>query len=225
MIVSTVRALKYHGSLESNDETEQLKIGVSNLDAHVSHLKKYEIPFVIALNQFDTDTKADISFMLEWAKANGYPVELATMFKDGSKGGIALAKRVVELCEVRSTINYTYELTDDLFTKTLKVAKRMYGANDVLYSKKALNKLTALNETYKDLQICIAKTPLSFSDDAKKRGLIHDFDLNIADVRLSRGAGFVVLLTKGIITMPGLPLEPNAKKMFIDDDGIMSGKI
>ncbi|MDY3195691.1 MAG: formate--tetrahydrofolate ligase [Paracholeplasma sp.] len=225
VVVSTIRALKYHGSLKETDPMNQLRLGVSNLEAHLAHLSCYELPLVVALNEFYNDTKEEIDFMMNHLKELGYPVVRVTSFKDGSIGAEQLANTVVELSKQTSQINHTYEKKDDLFQKAKKIASRMYGANDVVYSKKAQRKLSELNGTYKDFDVVVAKTPLSFSNDPKRRGLVHEFELMIEDVRVSRGAGFVVLLTKGIITMPGLPEEPNAKKMFMDDFGNISGKI
>lgn len=225
VVVATIRALKYHGSLKETDDLAMLKLGVSNLVSHLTHLSSYGIPLVVALNQFDTDTKKEVDFMLTYIKDLGYEIYPVTSFKEGSVGAISLAKGVVKVCEKESQINYTYDKNDDLYEKALKIARRMYGAKDITYSKKALRKLDELNQVYHELDVVVAKTPLSFSNDPKKRGLVDDFSLEIDDVRVSRGAGFVVLLTKGIITMPGLPQEPNAKKMFIDDFGKISGKI
>lgn len=225
VLVATLRALKYHGQDGSISELDSLKIGLSNLEKHIQNVKKFNIPYVIALNKFESDTMDELTFIQNWAKENNHPISLAEVFLKGSLGGIDLANKVVELSKTKQTLVRMYELEDSLFDKVKKVSTNVYGASDVIYSDKAKEKLEALSKSYNHYSICIAKTPLSFSNDPKKKGIPHKFDLKIDDVRISRGAGFIVLLTKGIITMPGLPLEPNASKMFIDDNGMISGKL
>ncbi|MBM7452992.1 formate--tetrahydrofolate ligase [Acholeplasma morum] len=225
VLVATLRALKYHGQDGTISELDSLKIGLSNLEKHIQNVKKFNIPYVIALNKFESDTMDELTFIQNWAKENNHPISLAEVFLKGSLGGIDLANKVVELSKTKQTLVRMYELEDSLFDKVKKVSTNVYGASDVIYSDKAKEKLEALSKSYNHYSICIAKTPLSFSNDPKKKGIPHKFDLKIDDVRISRGAGFIVLLTKGIITMPGLPLEPNASKMFIDDNGIISGKL
>lgn len=225
VLVATLRALKYHGQDGTISELDSLKIGLSNLEKHIQNVKKFNIPYVIALNKFESDTMDELTFIQNWAKENNHPISLAEVFLKGSLGGIDLANKVVELSKTKQTLVRMYELEDSLFDKVKKVSTNVYGASDVIYSDKAKEKLEALSKSYNHYPICIAKTPLSFSNNPKKKGIPHKFDLKIDDVRISRGAGFIVLLTKGIITMPGLPLEPNASKMFIDDYGIISGKL
>ena len=225
VLVATLRALKYHGQDGTISELDSLKIGLSNLEKHIQNVKKFNIPYVIALNKFESDTMDELTFIQNWAKENNHPISLAEVFLKGSLGGIDLANKVVELSKTKQTLVRMYELEDSLFDKVKKVSTNVYGASDVIYSDKAKEKLEALSKSYNHYPICIAKTPLSFSNDPKKKGIPHKFDLKIDDVRISRGAGFIVLLTKGIITMPGLPLEPNASKMFIDDNGMISGKL
>lgn len=225
VLVATLRALKYHGQDGTISELDSLKIGLSNLEKHIQNVKKFNIPYVIALNKFESDTTDELTFIQNWAKENNHPISLAEVFLKGSLGGIDLANKVVELSKTKQTLVRMYELEDSLFDKVKKVSTNVYGASDVIYSDKAKEKLEALSKSYNHYPICIAKTPLSFSNNPKKKGIPHKFDLKIDDVRISRGAGFIVLLTKGIITMPGLPLEPNASKMFIDDNGIISGKL
>jgi formate--tetrahydrofolate ligase len=225
VLVATLRALKYHGQDGTISELDSLKIGLSNLEKHIQNVKKFNIPYVIALNKFESDSMDELTFIQNWAKENNHPISLAEVFLKGSLGGIDLANKVVELSKTKQTLVRMYELEDSLFDKVKKVSTNVYGASDVIYSDKAKEKLEALSKSYNHYPICIAKTPLSFSNDPKKKGIPHKFNLKIDDVRISRGAGFIVLLTKGIITMPGLPLEPNASKMFIDDNGIISGKL
>lgn len=225
VLVATLRALKYHGMEEGFSDLQALKIGMANIEKHTSNLKKFNLPYVIALNKFENDSQEELDYLLNWAKENGHPISLAEVFLKGSKGGQDLAQKVVKLAEVKHEVKRLYDLSDDLFTKVTKIATNIYGATQVVYSPKAQRKLQALNELYHDYPVCVAKTPLSFSNDPKRKGMPHVFDLAIEDVRVSRGARFVVVLTKGIITMPGLPEVPNATKMFIDDLGNISGKL
>ena len=226
VLVSTIRALKYHGFIDQGkDEFEALKAGIINISKHALNLKKFNVPYVLVINNFESDTLEEINYLINWAKENNHPISFVNSFTKGSIGAVDIAEKIVALAEKPSELNRVYNLEDNLFLKVEKVAKTIYGANGVKYSKKALNKLTTLNERYSNLAICIAKTPLSFSHDPKERAAVSNFDLEISNVRLSRGAGFVVVLTKGIITMPGLPKKPNAEEIFIDEFGIISGKL
>ena len=226
VLVATIRALKFHGfESEEVSSLEALKLGVQNIARHTNNIKKFGIPYVIAINHFKDDTKEEIEYLINWAKENNHLISFVDSFIEGSKGAIDLATKVVGLSNQEKSFKRLYDLKDDLFAKVNKIATSIYGASGVSYSKQAKEKLDILNEKYHDLPICIAKTPLSFSNDAKKRGSIYAFELSISDARVSRGAGFVVALTKGIVTMPGLPEIPNAEKMFIDDDGNISGKL
>lgn len=225
VVVATLRALKYHGMVDGLSDLEALKIGIANLEKHTTNIKQFNLPYIIAINKFENDPQIELDWLLEWAKTNQHPISLAEVFLKGSVGGQDLAEQVVKLAEVKREVKRIYNLEDDLFSKVSKIATNIYGADTVIYSPKAQRKLKALNEQYADYPVCIAKTPLSFSNDPKRRGMPHQFDLAIEDVRISRGARFVVVLTKGIITMPGLPEIPNATKMFIDDLGNISGKL
>lgn len=226
VLVATIRALKFHGfESEEVSSLEALKLGVQNIARHTNNIKKFGIPYVIAINHFKDDTEEEIEYLINWAKENNHLISFVDSFIEGSKGAIDLATKVVGLSNQEKSFKRLYDLKDDLFAKVNKIATSIYGASGVSYSKQAKEKLDILNEKYHDLPICIAKTPLSFSNDAKKRGSIYAFELSISDARVSRGAGFVVVLTKGIVTMPGLPEIPNAEKMFIDDDGNISGKL
>jgi len=226
VLVSTIRALKYHGFIDQGkDEFEALKNGIINISKHALNLKKFNIPYVLVINTFESDTLEEINYLINWANENNHKISFVNSFKEGSIGAVDIAEKIVSLAEKPSKLNRVYNLEDNLFLKVEKVAKTIYGATGVKYSKKALNKLASLNEKYSDLAICIAKTPLSFSHNPKERAAASNFDLEISDVRLSRGAGFVVVLTKGIITMPGLPKKPNAEEIFIDEFGIIKGKL
>ncbi|MGI6360055.1 MAG: formate--tetrahydrofolate ligase [Acholeplasmatales bacterium] len=226
VIVATLRALRYHGfEDEGKNHIESLKEGLANITRHANNIKKFGIPYIIAINHFANDDKEEVDLLIKWAKENNHPVSFVDSFLEGSKGAIDLANKVVELAEKKTNFKYTYDLKDDLYTKVHKIATSIYGASSVKYSSEAKEKLDLLNKKYANMPVCIAKTPLSFSNMAKKRGSIYEFDLSISDARVSRGAGFVVVLTKGIITMPGLPEIPNAEKMFIDEKGKIKGRL
>ncbi|MDY0210669.1 MAG: formate--tetrahydrofolate ligase [Acholeplasma sp.] len=225
VLVATLRALKYHGQDGQQSELDALKIGLSNLEKHIENVKRFNVPYVIAVNKFESDSKEELEYLLDWASDKNHPISLAEVFLKGSEGGIDLANKIAEISKHKQPLKRMYELNDSLFEKVDKVAINVYGASKVVYSDKALAKLVAFNKAYGNLPICIAKTPLSFSNNPKKKGIPHVFDLKIEDVRISRGAGFIVVLTKGIITMPGLPEIPNASKMFVDDFGAISGKL
>lgn len=227
VIVATIRALKYHGfEDQGKDNIEALKDGLVNIERHVNNIKQYNVPYIIAINNFADDTKEEIETLLNWAHENNHPISFVDAFLNGAKGAVDLANKVVELTnKPKEKFKYLYDLKDDLYTKVKKIAVNMYGADDVIYSKEAKEILDHLNKDYHDLPVCIAKTPLSFSNSAKKRGSVYPFKLSISDARVSRGAGFVVVLTKGIITMPGLPRVPNAEKITINSNGTINERL
>lgn len=227
VIVATIRALKYHGfSEDGKEDIEALKIGLENIVKHVNNIKQYNVPYIIAINHFADDKEEEVKTLIEWAKLNNHPISFVDGYLKGSKGSQDLAEKIVLLTnKEKRKFNYLYNLKDDLFTKVKQIATKMYGANDVVYSKEAKAKLEELNKNYQNFPVCIAKTPLSFSNDVKKRGAVYPFDLVISDARVSRGAGFVVVLTKGIITMPGLPKVPNAEKITINPDGTINERL
>lgn len=228
VLVATIRALKYHGfsDTEGKDNIVALKEGLANITRHTNNIKKYNVPYIIAINHFADDTQEEIDTLIAWAEENGHPISFVDAFLKGSEGSLDFAEKVVALADLeKKPFNYIYDLEDDLFTKVKKIAINMYGASDVTYSDEAKAILEHLNEQYKDFPVCIAKTPLSFSNLPRKRGSVYEFDLAISDARVSRGAGFVVVLTKGIITMPGLPRVPNAEKITINADGTINERL
>lgn len=227
VVVATIRALKYHGfEDEGKDNIVALKEGLGNIERHLTNLQQYNVPYIIAINHFADDKEEEVNTLIEWANEKGHPISFVDGFLKGSLGSIDFAEKVVELAnKEKKPFEYIYDLEDDLFTKVKKIATKMYGATDVVYSKEAEEILKHLNKDYKHFPVCVAKTPLSFSNRAKKRGSIYEFDLAISDARVSRGAGFVVVLTKGIITMPGLPRIPNAEKITINPDGTINERL
>ncbi|MBQ8292634.1 MAG: formate--tetrahydrofolate ligase [Bacilli bacterium] len=223
VLVATIKALKYHGGVDAKEcklpNLEALKKGIVNLEKHIDTLQKFGLPFVIALNRFDTDTAEELSFMDEWSKENNYPLALSEVFAKGGAGGIELAEKVIATCEQENNFNYLYDLTDSVEDKIFKIASKVYGAKEVVYKKAALAKLEEIKKTnYKDFYICMAKTPLSLTDNAKIVGAPKDFTITVKEIRVSAGAKFLVCLTGAIMTMPGLPKVPLANKIDIDED-------
>lgn len=223
VLVATIKALKYHGGVDAKEcklpNLEALKKGIVNLEKHIDTLQKFGLPFVIALNRFDTDTDEELSFMDEWSKENNYPLALSEVFAKGGAGGVELAEKVIATCEQENNFNYLYDLTDSVEDKIFKIASKVYGAKEVVYKKAALAKLEEIKKTnYKDFYICMAKTPLSLTDNAKIVGAPKDFTITVKEIRVSAGAKFLVCLTGAIMTMPGLPKVPLANKIDIDED-------
>ena len=230
VIVATVRALKMHGGLAktelSAENIEALERGVPNLLRHVSNIKNvYKLPSVVAINRFPTDTDAEISFIIEKCKALGVNVVLSTVWAEGGKGGEALAREVVRLCEEeRGDFTFSYELGTTIEEKIEAIVKKIYGGDGISVlpaAKKQIAQLTALG--YGDLPVCMAKTQYSFSDDPTKLGAPDGFTVTVKNVKVSAGAGFIVVLTGDIMTMPGLPKSPAAERLDVDENGKITG--
>ena len=230
VVVATIRALKMHGGLSKTELSEEnldaLEKGIPNLLRHVSNIKNvYKLPCVVAVNRFPTDTDKEVDFIIEKCKELGVNVVLSTVWADGGKGGEALAKEVVRLCEEEKG-DFTYSYADELSLeeKINAVVTKVYGGKGVTIlpaAKKQLQTLTELG--FGKCPVCIAKTQYSFSDDPKKLGAPEDFTVTVRQVKVSAGAGFVVVLTGDIMTMPGLPKRPAAEKIDVDDNGVISG--
>ncbi len=223
VLVATIKALKYHGGVEAKEcqlpNLDALKRGIVNLEKHIDTLQTFGLPFVIALNRFETDTDEELSFMENWAIENNYSLALSEVFTKGGAGGIELAKKVIDTCEKENNFNYLYELTDPVEDKIFKIASKVYGAKEVVYKTAALTVLEEIKKTnYKDFYICMAKTPLSLTDNAKIVGAPKDFVITVKEIRVSAGAKFLVCLTGAIMTMPGLPKVPLANKIDIDEN-------
>ncbi len=230
VLVATVRALKMHGGLPKTDlateNLEALEAGIPNLLRHLSNIKNvYKLPCVVAINRFPTDTDAEIDFIIEKCRALGVNVVLSTVWAEGGLGGEALAHEVVRLCEKeQGDFTFAYKSSDSLETKIEKLVTKIYGGTGVEITTEArgeIERLTALG--FGDLPICVAKTQYSFSDDPQKLGAPEDFTVTIRKVKVSAGAGFVVVLTGAIMTMPGLPKVPAAEKIDVDTDGRIVG--
>ena len=231
VVVATVRALKMHGGLAKTElGTENLaalEAGLPNLMRHVSNITNvYKLPCVVAVNQFPTDTKAETDLVIEKCRAVGVNCVLSTVWANGGNGAVDLAKEVVRLCEEEdaSKFEFSYESELSLEEKINKLTRRIYGgngANITPAAKKQIDKLTELG--FGSLPICVAKTQYSFSDDPTKLGAPENFEITVKNVRVSAGAGFVVVLTGDIMTMPGLPKVPAAEKIDVDSNGKISG--
>ena len=230
VIVATVRALKMHGGLDKKELAEEdivaLEKGIPNLLRHVSNIKNvYGLPCVVAVNRFPTDTDAEIDFILKKTKELGVNTVLSTVWAEGGKGGEALAKEVVRLCEEeKGDFKFSYELDGSIEDKINAVVTKVYGGKGIVVmpaAKKQIKRLTELG--YDKLPVCIAKTQYSFSDDAKLLGAPEDFEVTVKNVKVSAGAGFVVAMTGDIMTMPGLGKVPSAENIDVDDNGVITG--
>ena len=230
VVVATVRALKMHGGLDkkslATEDLSALERGIPNLLKHVSNIKNvYKLPCVVAVNRFPTDTDKEIDFIIAKCKELGVNVVLSTVWADGGKGGEELAKEVVRLCEEEKG-DFTFSYTDDMSIeeKIEAVVKKIYGGDGVIFmpnTKKQIETLTALG--FDKCPICIAKTQYSLSDDPTKLGAPQGFKVTVKNVKVSAGAGFIVVLTGDIMTMPGLPKVPAAEKIDVDASGKITG--
>ena len=230
VMVATVRALKMHGGLAKNElsteNLEALEKGIPNLLRHVSNIKNvYKLPCVVAINRFPTDTDSEIEFIIQKCKQLGVNVVLSNVWAEGGKGGEELAKEVVRLCEEeKGSFTFSYDDEMTIEEKIEAVVKKIYGGSGIALTpiaKKQIARLTELG--FGGCPVCIAKTQYSFSDDPKKLGAPSDFTVTVRNVKMSAGAGFIVVLTGDIMTMPGLPKRPAAERIDVDDSGKISG--
>lgn len=229
VLVVTVRALKMHGGVPKNALSQEnvaaVVQGLPNLMRHARNIREvYGLPCVVAVNRFRTDTDEEVGAIVSACREKALSAVVATVWEDGGKGGEALAKEVVRLCEEKADFLYCYEDSLSVTEKIDAVVRRVYGGSGVVISpaaQKQIDRLTALG--FAELPVCIAKTQYSFSDDPKKLGAPEDFTVSVRDVRLSAGAGFIVALTGDVLTMPGLPRVPAAEGIDVTDDGVISG--
>ncbi len=229
VIVATIRALKMHGGLAktelNNEDLGALEKGLPNLLRHVSNIKNvYKLPSVVAVNRFPTDTDKEIELVINKCKELGVNVVLSTVWADGGKGGMALAEEVVKLCEEKNDFTFSYQDDETIESKIESVCKKVYGGDGVIFTDEAKKQIKKLNELgFDKVPVCIAKTQYSFSDDMTKLGAPTGFKITVRSLKVSAGAGFIVVLTGNIMTMPGLPKVPAAEKIDVDDKGVITG--
>lgn len=229
VLVATVRALKMHGGVPKTDlatpDVEAVKRGIVNLEKHIENIKQYGLPLVVAINAFAQDTPEELEAIRSHCAAHGVNVALSEVFAKGGEGGIELAKEVVALATSgRAGFKLLYGEELSLKEKIETIAKKIYGAVGVNYTKEANNALKDFEKMgYGHLPVCMAKTQYSFSDDPALLGRPEGFEITIKNCRIAAGAGFVVVLTGDIMTMPGLPKVPAAEKIDVSDDGVISG--
>lgn len=228
VVVATLRALKYNGGVPKADtakpNVEAVKAGLCNLAAHVENMKKYGVPVVVAINHFLTDSDEEVEVLENYCRENDVEFALSDVFAKGGEGGIELAHKVVKACEKPANFAPIYDVNLPIKEKIETIANTIYGADGVTYSSEANKAIAEIEKLGKDkLPICMAKTQYSLSDDATKLGRPTGFKINIRDVKLSAGAGFIVALSGAIMTMPGLGKEPAAYRIDIDADGNIHG--
>ena len=230
VIVATVRALKMHGGLPKDrlscEDLNALEKGIPNLLRHVSNIRNvYDLPCVVALNRFPTDTDNEIAFIIEKCRSLGVNAVLSDVWAQGGKGGEDLAREVVRLCdEEKGSFSFSYSSDDSLEEKINSVVRKIYGGKGAVFipaARKQLEKAEAMG--YGKMPVCIAKTQYSFSDDPTKLGAPSDFEITVKNLKISAGAGFVVVLTGDIMTMPGLPKSPAAERIDVDENGKITG--
>ena len=229
VLVATIRSTKMHGGvaldeLALGENLEAVREGFKNVRKHIENVQAYGLPVVVALNEFLTDTKEEQDLFMELCREMGVDCVLTSVWEHGSRSGIALAEKVVELCENNATFQPTYDMSATIQEKVETIAKNVYGATNVHYSDEALTQLKEFEKLgWNHLNVCIAKTPYSFSDNAKLKGRPTDFDITIRSFVPKLGAGFIVALTGTVLTMPGLPKVPAALGISVDDNGKIQG--
>ncbi len=229
VVVATVRALKMHGGVQKADLAQEnlaaLGAGLPNLLRHVRNMREvYGLPTVVALNRFPTDTDAEIALVMRECEKLGVQVALSTVWAEGGKGGEALARAVIDLCERGSDFRYCYDEKLPIRAKIAAIVKKVYGGDGVEYTPEAEEQISRLEELgFGKLPVCMAKTQYSFSDDAKKLGAPEHFTVTVRAAKVSAGAGFVVVFTGNILTMPGLPALPAAENIDVDENGVITG--
>ena len=229
VIVATVRALKMHGGMKKdelkNENLDALKVGFANLKRHIRNMEQYQLPVIVAINEFVTDTDNELTLLEHLCENQGIIAKRASVWADGAEGGVDLAKAVVRLID-RKEANYKplYRLEETIQEKTETIVKKIYGGNGVVFSKKAQKQIEEFTKNEWDkLPICMAKTQYSFSDDPSLLGAPEDFTITIREIIPKLGAGFLVALTGDVMTMPGLPKKPAALNMVVTNDGDVLG--
>ena len=228
VIVATIRALKMHGGVAKTELTQEnleaLKRGFANLEKQIENVRKFGVPVVVAINKFVSDTAAEVELVQGYCKTLGVESSLCEVWEKGGAGGEDLAHKVVAAAEQSSGFKFLYDEKDSIKNKITKIAKEIYGADNVVFAPKAAKEIKRLEELGMDKHpICMAKTQYSLSDNPNLLGRPTGFEITVKEIRLSAGAGFIVALTGDIMTMPGLPKIPSAEKIDIDENGVISG--
>ena len=229
VLVATVRALKYNGGIAkeelSAENMEALQRGIVNLEKHIENLQKYDVPIVVTLNSFVTDTPAEIEYVRCFCEERNCAFALSEVWEKGGEGGIELAQKILHTLDTKeSAFHVLYQPTISIKEKIRTVAQEIYGAKDVVYMSEAEKQLKRLEQLgFGEMPVCMAKTPYSLSDDPTRLGRPTDFDITIREVYVSAGAGFIVVLTGAVMTMPGLPKKPAAMGIDVNDEGQITG--
>lgn len=229
VLVATIRSTKMHGGLSleelsDGESLDALREGFDNVAKHIENVQQYGIPMVVGLNEFTTDTPAERELFIELCESIGVDCILSSVWEKGSEGGIHLAEKVVELCKQKSQFNALYSVDATIQEKIEAVATKIYGASKVNYTENALEDLKEIERLgWNEMNICIAKTPYSFSDNAKLKGRPNNFEITIRSLVPKLGAGFIVALTGKVLTMPGLPKVPAALGITVSEDGKIQG--
>ena len=229
VVVATCRALKMHGGMSKDELTEEnvdaLKKGIENLDKHIENVKKFKLPVIVAINRFPTDSEAELEFIREHCEELGVPVALSEVWAKGGEGGMELGEKVIEALENQeSDFEPLYDETAPIKEKIETIAKEIYGADGVNFTKKCEKQIAQLTENgFGEMPICMAKTQKSISDDPSLLGRPTDFEITVREISVSAGAGFLVALTGDVMTMPGLPSHPAANDIDVDEDGKITG--
>lgn len=228
VIVATIRALKQHGGVAFEDlkqeNVQALLDGCANLAKHIDTVQKFNLPYIVAINEFASDTQAEVEALQNWCKENNHPMSLSQVWAKGGEGATDLAQKVVEICDQENDFAPIYEVESSIEEKITTIAQKVYGAKDVVFSEEAQEQIKIYNELgWNKTPICMAKCPTSLTDDAKIYGAPTDFTITVRELRPSIGAGFIVALTGNVMTMPGLPKQPAALNMDIDEEGHIVG--
>lgn len=228
VIVATIRALKQHGGVAFEDlkkeNVEAMLEGCQNLAKHIDTIQKFGLPYIVAINQFESDTDAEIEALEHWCEENNHPLSLSQVWAKGGKGALDLAKKVVELTDQDNEFAFLYDENDSIEDKVAAIAQKVYGADGVVFTDEAKAQIEDFRKNGWDhMPVCMAKTQMSLSDDPKVMGRPEGFVITVRELRPSLGAGFIVALTGSILTMPGLPKHPSALDMDIDENNRISG--
>lgn len=223
VVVATIRALKMHGGVEDNlseENVEAMLEGAKNLEKHIESVKAFNVPYIVAINKFSSDTEKEVEALKAWCAEKGIPVELSDGWARGGEGTTELAEHVVKLCDEPTNYAPIYDENETIKEKIKKISQTIYGADDVEYTEEAEEKIKIfVSNGWDHMPICMAKTPLSLTDNEKIKGRPTGFNIHVQDMSVSLGAGFIVVYTGSILTMPGLPKEPAAVKMGVDENG------